>query len=66
MYYSLKASTRAISTFSFDYLNIKVSHVTISKWIKAFDIYFKTIGDELSKDLYLGDSDEWHADKKVS
>lgn len=65
MYYSLKASTRAISTFLFDYMNIKVSHVTISKWIKTFDIYFKTIGDELSKDLYLGDSDEWHADETI-
>ena len=40
LYYSLNASTRAISTFLFNHMNIKVSHVSISKWIKTFDIYF--------------------------
>ena len=39
-------------------MNIKVSHVTISKWIKKFDKYFKSISDELTKNLYLGDADE--------
>ena len=61
LYYSLNATTRAISTYLLDYMNIKVSHVTISKWIKKFDKYFKSISDELTNDLYLGDSDEWHA-----
>lgn len=65
LYYSLNASTRAISTFLFNHMNIKVSHVSISKWIKTFDIYFKSIADKLSKDIYLGDSDEWHADETV-
>ena len=46
-------------------MNIKVSHVTISKWIKKFDKYFKSISDELTQDIYLGDSDEWHADETV-
>ena len=46
-------------------MNIKVSHVTISKWIKKFDKYFKSISDELTHDIYLGDSDEWHADETV-
>ena len=65
LYYSLNATTRAISTYLLDYMNIKVSHVTISKWIKKFDKYFKSISDELTKNLYLGDSDEWHADETV-
>ena len=46
-------------------MSIKVSHVTISKWIKKFDKYFKSISDELTNDLYLGDSDEWHADETI-
>ena len=58
LYYSLHATTRAISTYLLDYMNIKVSHVTISKWIKKFDKYFKSISDELTKNLYLGDADE--------
>ena len=58
LYYSLNATTRAISTYLLDYMNIKVSHVTISKWIKKFDKYFKSISDELTKNLYLGDADE--------
>ena len=65
LYYSLNATTRAISTYLLDYMNIKVSHVTISKWIKKFDKYFKSISDELTQDIYLGDSDEWHADETV-
>ena len=43
LYYSLNATTRAISTYLLDYMNIKVSHVTRSKWIKKFDKYFKSI-----------------------
>ena len=58
LYYSLNATTRAISTYLLDYMNIKVSHVTISKWIKKFDKYFKSISDELTKNLYLGYADE--------
>ena len=65
LYYSLNATTRAISTYLLDYMNIKVSHVTISKWIKKFDKYFKSISDELTKNLYLGDSDECHANETV-
>ena len=65
LYYSLNATTRAISTYLSDYMSIKVSHVTISKWIKKFDKYFKSISDELTNDLYLGDSDEWHADETI-
>ena len=40
LYYSLNATTRAISTYLLDYMNIKVSHVTIFKWIKKFDKYY--------------------------
>lgn len=65
LYYALNSTTRAISTYLSDYMNIKVSHVTISKWIKKFDKYFKSISDELTQDIYLGDSDEWHADETV-
>lgn len=49
--YSLNATTIAISTYLLDYMNIKVSHVTISKWIKKFDKYFKSISDELTTNL---------------
>ena len=65
LYYALNSTTRAISTYLSDYMNIKISHVTISKWIKRFDKYFKSISDELTQDIYLGDSDEWHADETV-
>ena len=65
LYYALNSTTRAISTYLSNYMNIKVSHVTISKWIKKFDKYFKSISDELTQDVYLGDSDEWHADETV-
>ena len=58
LYYLFNATTRAISTYLLDYMNIKVSHVTISKWIKKFDKYFKPISDALTKNLYLGDSGE--------
>ncbi len=63
LYYALNSTTRAISTYLSDYINIKVSHITISKWIKKFDKYFKFISDELTQDIYLGDSDEWHTDE---
>lgn len=46
-------------------MNIKVSHITISKWIKKFYKYFKSINHEITKNLYLGDSDEWHADETI-
>lgn len=65
LYFALNATTRAISNYLLDYLNIKVSHVTISKWIKKFAKYFKSISDKLTKSLNLGDSDEWHADETV-
>ena len=65
LYYALNSTTRAISTYLSNYMNIKVSHVTISKWIKKFDKYFKSISDELTQDIYLGDSDEQHADETV-
>lgn len=65
LYYVLNSTTRAISTYLSNYMNIKVSHVTISKWIKKFDKYFKSISDELTQDIYLGDSDELHANETV-
>ena len=65
LYYALNSTTRAISIYLLNHMNIKVSHVTISKWIKKFDKYFKSISDELTQNLYLGDSDEWHADETV-
>ena len=37
LYYAPNSTTRAISTYLSNYMNIKVSHVTISKWIKKFD-----------------------------
>lgn len=66
LYYSLNATIRAISTYLIDYyINIKVSHVTVSKWIKKFDKHSKSINDELTTNLYLGDSDKWYAYKTV-
>lgn len=46
-------------------MNIKVSHVTICKWIKKFDKYFKSISDEITQDIYWGYSDELHADETI-
>ncbi|WP_156530759.1 hypothetical protein [Intestinibacter bartlettii] len=65
LYYALNSITRAISTYLSNYMNIKVSHVTISKWIKKFDKYFKSINDELTQDISLGDSSECHADETI-
>ena len=65
LYYALNSTTRAISTYLSNYMNIKVSHVTISKWIKKFDKYFKSINDELTQDISLGDSSECHADETI-
>lgn len=62
LYFSLNATTRAISTY---FMNIKVSHITISKWVKKFDKFFKSISDKLTNNLYLGDSDEYRADETV-
>ncbi|MDY2881474.1 MAG: IS6 family transposase, partial [Romboutsia timonensis] len=36
LYYSLNTTTISISTYLLDLMKIKVSHVTISKWIKKF------------------------------
>ena len=49
LYYSHNATTKAILRYLLGYMNIKVSHVTISKWIKKFDKYFKSISNELTK-----------------
>lgn len=65
LYYALNSTTRAISDYLKDHMNIKVSHVTISKWIKKFDKYFKSISDNLSKNLDLCDSYECHADETI-
>lgn len=46
-------------------MHIRVSLVTIAKWIKKFDQYFKSISDAFIKNLYLGDSNEWHAAETV-
>ena len=43
LYYALNYTPRSSSTCLSGYMNIKVSHVTISKWIKKFDKYFNFI-----------------------
>jgi transposase-like protein len=42
---------------------IKVSHVTISKWIKRFAPVFKKIAADKLLGVNLCDSDEWHFDE---
>ena len=46
-------------------MNIKVSYVTISKWIEIFNKYLKSITYQLIKSLYLDDYDKLHVDKTV-
>ncbi|HHW94744.1 MAG TPA: DDE-type integrase/transposase/recombinase [Mogibacterium sp.] len=42
---------------------IKVSHVTISKWIKRFTPVFQRISSDKLLGVNLCDSDEWHFDE---
>jgi len=44
---------------------IKISHVTISKWIKRFAPVFKKIAADKLLGINLCDSDEWHFDEPI-
>lgn len=64
MYFVHSATTRAISQYLLDRKNIKISHVSIYKWIKGFGGIFKDIVSKYTpQNLNL--SDEWHADETV-
>ncbi|MGL5901454.1 MAG: DDE-type integrase/transposase/recombinase, partial [Cetobacterium sp.] len=64
MYFVHSATTRAISQYLLDRKNIKISHVSIYKWIKGFGGIFKDIVSKYTpQNLNL--SDEWHVDETV-
>lgn len=60
----IQATTRAISQYLLDCKNIKISHVSIYKWIKSFGGIFKDIVSKYTpQNLNL--SDEWHLDETI-
>lgn len=64
LYYLNNTSTRAISQFLYNTFDIKISHVTISKWSNKFAPYFKLKIEKFKSALNL-QSDDWHADETV-
>ncbi len=64
LYFVCNSSTRQISSFLLQTQNIKVSHVTISKWVIKFAPMFDVIKESFMPSVDLN-SDEWHADETV-
>ncbi len=64
LYFICNSSTRQASTFLLQTQNTKVSHVTISKWVKKFTPMFEVIKNRFIPSINFN-SDEWHADETV-
>ena len=62
-YFCGNTTTRKVAQILYMVHQIRVSHVTISKWIKRFAPVFKKISDDLLSTVNLCDSDEWHFDE---
>ena len=65
LFYLSNVTTRKISLFLKQQHNVKVSHVSISKWIIKFAPIFSSIASKLSASYELASSDEWHVDETV-
>jgi transposase-like protein len=65
LFYSCNVSTRKISAFLLSSLAVRVSHVSVSRWIKLFAPAFSQLASDLSRSIRLSDSDEWHCDETV-
>ena len=63
-YFHHQSSTRKVSTYLKDFYNVKVTHVTISDWVKKFAPLFKLKSEKILPDN-LNHSDEWHVDETV-
>ena len=64
LFYVANSPARKISRFLFLSFNIKVSHVTICKWVKYFAPIFQEKAFSFSSNLDFN-SDEWHIDETV-
>lgn len=64
LFYLNNSSSRKISDFLYFSLNIKVSHVSVSLWVKKFAFLFHLLSDKYLCSLNLN-SDEWHIDETV-
>jgi transposase-like protein len=62
-YFCGNSTTRKVAQTLYLVHQVKISHVTISKWIKRFAPVFKIIASDLLLGLNLRDSDEWHFDE---
>ena len=62
-YFCGNVTTRKVAQILYMVHQVKVSHVTISKWIKRFAPVFKQITTERLSAINLCDSDEWHFDE---
>lgn len=64
LFYVANSPARKISRFLFLAFNIKVSHVTICKWVKCFAPIFQQKSFDFNSSLDFN-SDEWHIDETV-
>lgn len=64
LFFLNNSSTRNISTFLCFSFNVKVSHVSVSHWVKKFSFMFHLLSDKYRSSLNLN-SDEWHIDETV-
>lgn len=64
LFYVCNSPARKISRFLFLAFNVKVSHVTICKWIKCFTPIFQQKSFSYFANLDFN-SDEWHIDETV-
>jgi len=62
-YFCGNSTTRKVAQTLHMVHQVKVSHVTVSKWIKRFTPVFKKIADDRLLGVNLCDSDEWHFDE---
>lgn len=63
LYYFQNSTSRKISEFFWMQDEIKVSHVTVSKWAIKFAAIFSAISELRTAKLNFSDSDEWHCDE---
>lgn len=62
LYFECSSSLRQIQRFLKYHFHIRVSHVSIYRWIRHFAAFFKTVSNFLLQHANL-QSDEWHADE---
>lgn len=63
LYFFQNSTTRKVAEFLWMQHEIKLSHVTISKWVLKFAAAFAAIADRRVAQLDFSSSDEWHCDE---